>query len=284
MKIGVSGTSGFVGGRVRSFFLNKGDEIITLTRHDLLKDYNSLLEKINTADIIIHLSGASLLRRWSKKNKAVIRSSRINTTRNLTTAIREAERPPSLFISTSAVGIYQSNGVHSEDDFVYDMGFPGQICKNWEAEAMQAVKKCRVAIFRFGIILDKKEGAFAKMVKIYKTGFGGTIASGKQPVAWVHIEDVLRAYEFTMHNPRIHGAVNIVSPGVIQSAEYTRMLARKLHKPHLFPLPGWALRLRYGKGAILLTEGQSVVPKRLLDCGFTFKYPLLKDALDELVP
>ena len=283
MKIAISGTNGFVGGRVKKFFTEKGYEIIPITRNDLLNAHLNLIKKVDDADVVIHLSGASLIRRWTRKGKDLIYNSRILTTRNLSNAILEAENPPSILISTSAVGIYQTKGVHSEDEYVYDMGFLGEVCKAWEAEAMRSVLKCRVALFRFGIILDKKEGAFVRMAKIFKAGLGGKIATGKQPMPWVHIEDVLRAYDFAIHNARIHGAVNVASPGVIQSSEYTRMLAKKLHRPHLIPVPGFALRLLYGKGAILLTEGQSVVPKRLLDCGFTFKYPILKDALEELV-
>ncbi len=283
MKIAISGTSGFVGGRLKSFLQEHGYDVINLSREDLLVNSNTLQQKVNDADVVIHLSGASLMRRFTKKNKKLIRQSRIETTRNLATAIQMAEKPPALFISTSAVGIYHSKGVHSEEEFVYDMGFLAKVCKDWEAEAMKAVTRCRVAIFRFGVILDKKQGAFPQMVKLFKSGVGGMIASGKQAMPWVHIEDVLRAYEYAIKNPRVHGSFNIVSPGVLQSAEYTRMLAKKLHRPHLIPAPGWALRLALGKSAQLITHGQSVVPKRLLDCGFTFKYPILKDALEELI-
>lgn len=283
MRIAISGTSGFVGGRLKTFCQESGHDVIKINRQDLLQHSSILRQKVTDADVVIHLSGASLMRRFTRKNKSLIRQSRIETTRNLSTAIQMVDRPPALFISTSAVGIYHSKGVHSEDEFVYDMGFLAKVCKDWEAEAMKAVTRCRVAIFRFGVILDKKEGAFPKMLKLFKSGFGGKIASGKQAVPWVHIEDVLRAYEYAIKNPRVHGPFNIVSPGVLQSAEYTRMLAKKLHRPHLVPAPGWALRLALGKSSELITHGQSVVPKRLLDCGFSFKYPILKDALEELV-
>lgn len=283
MQIAISGANGLIGSRLTEHFLSQQNQVITITRSDLYGSSKKLSEKIDGCDVVIHLAGAPIMRRHNKKNKNLIYNSRIVTTKNLVAAMAKSQKPAPIFISTSAIGIYSSGHVHSEEEYEYAMNYMAKVCKDWEKEAMVAVAHSRVIIFRFGIVLDKNKGALASIVKLFKYGLGGKIASGKQTMAWVHIKDVISAYDFAIQHSGIHGAYNVVSPGLLKSKEFTKQVARQLHKPHLIPAPTWGLRLLYGKGADLLTIGQSVVPKRLLDCGFQFKYMLLKEALSDLL-
>ena len=283
MKIAISGTNGLIGSQLTKHFISQQNQVITITQSDLYGSSEVLSKKIEGCDVVIHLAGSPIMCRHNKKNKNLIYNSRIDTTKNLVEAIAQSQKPAPIFISTSAIGIYSSDHVHSEEEYEYALNYMAQVCKDWEKEAMVAVAQSRVVIFRFGIVLDKNKGALSSIVKLFKYGLGGKIGSGKQTMAWVHIKDVIAAYDFVIQHSGAHGVYNVVSPGLLKSKEFTRQVARQLHKPHLFPAPTWGLRLLYGEGADVLTIGQSVVPKRLLDCGFTFMYPILKDALSNLL-
>lgn len=271
-KVVISGASGFVGMRLQSYFSSLGFEVIPIMREEL-QDVNILCQIIDGASFVVNLSGANIVSRWSESYKKILYSSRINTTKNLVLAMKQAKNKPKLFISTSAVGIYSNN------DFLVSL------VQDWESEALKANSfGVRTTILRFGIVLGKDGGALQKMLLPFKLGLGGTIGSGKQPFSFIHIEDLLSTYKFILEHEHLDGVFNLTAPHPTTNYGLTKALGKALKRPTILPVPEFVLRLIFGEGAQVLTEGQSVVPKKLLDNGFKFKYKTIEDAIESLFP
>lgn len=283
MKAAISGSSGFQGSAVGAMLREMGYEVIPLSRKDLYGSPEGLSEKIRGAEVIIHLAGAPIIGRWTRKYMKEIYDSRILTTRNLANAMEMLEGKPHTFICASAVGIYPTRGSFAEDSTAIAGNFLGKVCQDWEAEASKAPESVRVLNFRFGIVLGKEGGALPKLALPFRLFAGGRIASGKQMVSWVHLQDVLRIFRFALENKALSGPVNITSPQPVTNHQLSQTIARTLGRPAFFPVPAFALRLAFGQGAMMLTEGQQALPKKLQDAGFLFQFPEIKDALKDLL-
>jgi uncharacterized protein len=284
MKIIISGSSGYVGGKLSSFFTSQGNEVVGLVRDDFKKDASVLAQKLKGAKYVIHLAGAPVIKRWTKAYRKKIYDSRILTTRLLVDAIALMETPPPHFICASATGIYPEEGEHCETSTATAGNFLATVCRAWETEAMRAEEYCRrVLIFRFGVILGKDGGALPQMVAPFKIGFGGQIADGKQMMSWIHIDDVLDVFRFATDHLKLRGVTNICTPNPVSNKEFTIILAKVLHKPAIFRVPSIALRVVYGGGATVLTGGQKALPCKLNDNGYAFIFPELPDALNNLL-
>jgi len=235
-------------------------------------------------DWIINLAGASIFTRWSKPHKKEIFESRVKTTRNLVSALADGDRRQ-LFCSTSAVGYYGARGEEVlTEDSPPDAGFLGDLAKHWEAEALKARDLgVRVVITRFGIVLGRDGGALGQMVPMFKKFLGGPIGSGVQWFSWIHQEDQARAFRFIQAHPEITGPVNFTAPHPVRNRDLARALGRVLHRPTLIAAPAFMLRLVLGELAETLLTGQQVLPKRLLDAGFKFKFPTVPAALENLL-
>ena len=276
--IAISGISGFVGSYLNSYFYVKGYDVIEITREDL--DTPALLkQKVEKADVIINLSGKKIIQRWSKKIKKQIYKSRIESTEALVSAINANDKKQ-LFISTSAIGIYENDISCDEEDFIYGQTFLTQLCQDWEREASKVNK--RLAILRLGVVLGNG-GALAKMLTPFNLGLGGKIGDGKQPFSYIHIEDLARAYEYLITHDRLEGIFNLTTPYPTTNADFTTLLAKKLDKPAFIPLSTFMLKLIFGEGAQVLTNGQMVYPKRLLESGFEFQYRDVDSVLSDLI-
>ncbi len=282
-KIAIVGANGFVGTYMKSFFKAEDFEVLPLGKKDTRKSTEDIAKVLEGIDILINLAGAPIIHRWSASYKKVLYDSRIITTQKLVAAMAQMQNKPKLFISTSAIGIYATNGPMSESNYTYSNNFLARICKDWEAEAQQAERFTRVVIFRFGVILAKGGGALSKMLPAFKLGIAGTIGDGKEPFSWVHIDDLLSAYLFVFTNDKLEGTFNLCAPNPVTNRVLTKTLGKILHRPTVIPLPKFVLRFLFSEGATVLTEGQSVVPERLLKNDFTFKYPRLEEALREIL-
>ena len=281
--VAITGASGFVGTALQTMFKENGYKIIAIKR-DIAKDITKLTEVIEQSDVIINLAGASIIARWSESYKKELYNSRIDTTKNLIEAINNANSKPSLLISTSAVGIYTNNRSHSEFEFEYNNDFLGNLAKDWENSALEARNfGVRCAIFRFGIVLGQSGGAFAKMVTPFRFGLGGNIGSGKQYFSFIHIKDLCRAFKFVVENTSQEGVFNLTAPNVTTNAGLTKALASALNRPAFFDVPEFVLRLIFGEGAKVLTDGQNVYPKKLLDSGFVFEFDNIETTIKDLI-
>ncbi len=281
----MSGASGFVGSRLKKAFHKQGWEVIPLGRNDFQLSPEGLGEIMKGADIIINLAGAPIIERWTEEYKKILYESRVSVTKKLVQACSTMETGPALFVSTSAVGYYASGDVtHTEDDHVQSDDFLGHLTRDWEKEALSAADKgMRTVIFRFGVVLGSDGGALKQMLTPFKLGMGGTVGDGSQGFSWVHIDDIIRAHEKVIEDTSFKGIYNLTSPNPTTNRGLTEALGKALGRPAFMRVPKFVLRMQLGEGAHVLMEGQTVLPKRLLDSGFTFSHPDIEEAVKDCV-
>ncbi|MDH4317528.1 MAG: TIGR01777 family oxidoreductase [Desulfobulbaceae bacterium] len=278
--VALSGSTGFIGSYLASYLKNHNISVIKLTRDDFRLTPEKLGEKISGLDGIINLAGAPIIKRWTEEYKKILYRSRIDTTRKLVNACSLAKQQPKLFLSTSAIGYYDSVLLHTEEHYGRSEDFLGTLTGDWEKEALEArALGMRTVIFRFGVVLGKNGGALKSMLLPFKLGLGGIIGSGEQAVSWIHIEDIARACLSAINDSSFGGAYNLTAPTPSTNRELSRTLGKLLHRPVFFPVSECAVKLLYGEGAQVLIKGQQVLPKRLQDAGFKFKFSVLEAAL-----
>lgn len=281
--IAISGSTGFVGSNLTASLKKEGHQIIPLTRADFRKDAQEMASEIEGAEVLIHLAGAPIIKRWNKSYKDEIYHSRVDTTHLLVEAMKKMREKPSLFISTSAIGVYKDNQEHTEESSAFSEDFMGIVCNDWEANARLAPPEVRTVIFRLGMVLGREGGALKTMLPIFKAGLGGKIGSGKQGFSWIHLHDLINAYHFVMEKNSLKGVFNLTAPQPLSNKEFTRQLAKTLNRPAIFPVPEFGLKIIFGEGAQALTSGSFVRPKRLNQESFKFEYPTLQKALQDLL-
>jgi hypothetical protein len=244
------------------------------------------LAAMEGTEAIIHLSGASVADgRWTPARKAVLRSSRIDTTRVLVDAALHLKQKPRAFVCASATGYYGDCG----DELLteaspYGTDFLALLARDWEAEAMRAAHGgIRAVQLRFGVILAPHGGALPKMLAPFRWGLGGRLGNGRQWISWITLSDAVAAAHNAIVNDRYSGPINVVSPNPVRNAEFARTAAALLHRPAIFPAPAFALRLLLGEMAQpLLLASQRVRPERLQELGYTFRHERLEPALQEM--
>ena len=235
----------------------------------------------------IHLSGANLAaRRWTPQYLREVTSSRVDSTRALATMLAGLKAPPRSLLVASAVGIYGDRGDQVLDESsAPGSGFLADLCRAWESAAAPAVEAgIRVAHLRFGVVLDRRAGALARMLPLFRLGLGGRLGSGKQWMSWIGLPDLVAAALFVVDTPSLTGPVNLTSPEPVTNAEFTRALSRRLHRPAVLPAPAFALRIGLGRMADeALLASTRAVPRKLLDAGFQFAHASIEDALAEAI-
>lgn len=281
-KITMSGATGFVGSNLNSAFKALQWPVVPLGR----KDFTSgmLADKMIGTDVVVNLSGAPVINRWTEDYKKTMYESRVNITKSLVSACSQMDPKPKLFISTSAIGYYAFGGPHTENSHVKADNFLGHLAQDWENEALQAREfGIRTVIFRFGVVLGKDGGALKQMLPPFKIGMGGTIGDGSQPFSWVHIKDLIQAFERAIDDESYEGVYNLTSPNPTTNKGLTKALGKALEKPTIMQVPKFVLRLQLGEGAQVLTEGQNVLPERLLAIGFSFSFDNIEDAVKDCI-
>lgn len=283
MNIYITGQSGFLGTYLTQTLQSDNHEIIEYSREDLYSP-DILKDKIDKADVIINLAGATIIKRWTEEYKKEIYNSRINTTNSIIDILSQVNSSEKILISASASGIYSSREIHDEGSNNFDTGFLGKLASDWENSVLEAEKYgTRVIVLRFPIILGKNGGALKKMLLPFKLGLGGRLGDGEQYFPWVHIDDIGEILKLAITDENINGIYNVSAPEVITNNKFTKTLAKVLHRPAIFPVPPFALKLLYGEGATVLLEGAGMIPKRLYKYGYDFKYKRLEDALREIL-
>ena len=241
---------------------------------------------LSNVDAVVNVAGEPIdARRWSDEQKRRIGDSRVVTTRNLVEGLRSVDRKPEVFVSGSAVGFYGDRGDEQLDESSpAGRGFMSELCEEWEREAERAGDLgIRVVEVRTGVVLSMEGGALKKMVAPFKLGLGGPLGSGKQWFPWIHIDDIAGIFRHAILTASLAGPVNGVAPNPVTNAEFTRELARVLHRPAFLPVPEMALRVLVGEMSEVLFGSQRVLSKAALASGYGFRYPLLEKALADLL-
>jgi uncharacterized protein (TIGR01777 family) len=297
VNITISGASGLIGRRLLKVLAKDGHSLTALSRHAgtnlppgvRLSVWDAArgeppADGLRDADAIIHLAGAPVAQRWSAQVKREIRESRVAGTRNLVQGLAKLSRKPKVLICGTAVGYYGSRGDEVLDESSAPANdFLAEVCVEWEKEARAAeALGMRVVRLRTGIVLDARGGALQRMLAPFKMGIGGKLGSGKNWMAWIHLDDLAGMIQFALANP-VSGAMNGVAPNPVTNAEFTKILAGAVHRPAIFPVPPFALRLLFGEMSAMVLASQRVKPKAAESAGFKFRFPELAGALSDVL-
>lgn len=298
-RIIIAGATGFIGKRLAHKLFSLGYEITIITRDinkskTLFPNFSSIDWKLSD-DLftdafedcygIINLAGASLAdKRWTDNYKKVIINSRVQTTERIVRTIEYCKTKPQFLINASAIGYYGNRGdeILTENSKKGE-GFLSDVCLLWEESVIPAKKFTRLVIPRIGIVLDKKEGALAKMMLPFKLFFGGNLGSAKDWISWIHIEDLVSLFIWTINNDKISDHINFVSSNPTQKKDFNRILGKVLKRPNWFVVPQIALKLLLGEASEMLISSQRVIPEKAISFGFDFEFDEIDYALFSLI-
>lgn len=279
MNVTLIGASGFIGGHLATALRARGDTVTSAS----LRDVARAAEACAGADVVVNLAGEPVAQRWTAQAKRKMRTSRVEAGSEFIAALGRLEKRPKAYISASAIGYY-GRSLDATFDETSSPGndFLSDICVAWEATADTAAAfGMRVTKVRTGLVLGTDGGALAKLLPLFKLGAGGVVASGKQWYSWIHIDDQVGIY---LH--AIDGAEGVLAgtaPVPVTNAEFTRALGAAVHRPTFLPTPAFAIALVLGEGALVVTQGQRVVPTRTLATGYRFTYETIDGALRALI-
>jgi uncharacterized protein len=292
MTILLSGASGMLGTAIGSTLKQQKIRLLTLVRREA-SGPNELRwnpagkgihepERLEGLDAAVHLSGANVaLRRWTAEYKREMTESRVATTRLLSESLARLKQPPRVLMTASAVGFYGNRGDEIlDEDSMAGQGYFPELCAAWEAAARPAEEAgIRVVHLRFSTVVGRDGGAMARLAPLFRLGLGGRLGNGRQWMSWVSEADAVSAALFALRTPGISGPVNVTAPEPVTNATFTRKLGRAVHRPALLPAPAFALRLVFGAMADeALLASTRAMPKRLLQAGFVFAHPNLREA------
>jgi uncharacterized protein (TIGR01777 family) len=298
-KVFITGGTGFVGVNLANRLALRGNMVSVMGRSGSRPPHltgevkvirgdgrfpGSWQEEAADSRLIINLAGAPIFTRWTAAAKKRIRESRILTTANLAEALPADARGVILF-STSAVGYYGFRGDEElDEDSSPGDDFLARLCRDWEEQAGLAREKgARVIITRFGIVLGPGGGALGKMIPFFRRFLGGPLGSGNQWLSWIQMEDLIEVFLFLMEQRSAAGPYNVTSPRPVRNGELARSLGRALHRPALLPTPSPAVRLMLGEFGNTLLKGQRVLPRRLVNLGYQFRYAGIDAALEAIL-
>jgi uncharacterized protein len=277
LRVAVTGSHGFIGTTLSHFLTTGGHTVIPLPRSGVTP---ALLEGV---DAVVNLAGASVAAgRWSVARKEEIRLSRVENTRRLVDAMRGCKRPPPVLVSGSAIGLYGDRGSHPLDETsTPGTGFLVDVCQAWEAAAREAESLgTRVVLLRTGVVLSPNGGALAKLAPLFRAALGGRVGPGTQVYSWIALEDAVGAIHYALRTPSLKGPINLTAPEAATNGAFTEALGEVLRRPTPAPVPAAVIRALFGEmGVETLLASAQVTPRVLLESGFTFRWPGLREAL-----
>lgn len=299
MKVFITGGTGFVGRKLIETLTAEGYGVVLLTRHPEKASFPETVdiaggdptepgpwqEKAAGCEAAVNLAGASIFTRWTQKTKERILNSRVMTTQNLVDAFGRKDSRTDLLLNASAVGYYGARGEEELDESSSPGGdFLAGVTRAWEEEAQRAEKHgVRVIRCRFGIVLGEGGGALSVMSKAFKFGLGAPFGSGKQWFSWIHRQDLARVLHFLIKHKGPAGPVNAAAPHPVRNRELANNIGKVLRRPVWPGIPGFLIKLVMGEFAESIVAGQKVLPKKLEKAGFTFAYPRLEEALQDIL-
>lgn len=300
-KVIITGATGLIGKKLCNVLSDNDFEITVFTRN-VVKAKSALGTIVNTVkwdynkpeewqdhledkEAIVHLAGANLSgKRWTNSYKKIIYDSRIISTKNLVNAIEKSNNKIKTFISSSAVGYYGARG----EEILTEESKSGNdslanVCFDWELEAQKAARLgVRTAMLRQGVVLSSEDGALKKLLLPFKLFVGGPLGNGRQWFPWIHIDDLVNIYLFILNNQTISGPINAVSQNRVRMNEFAKTLGKTLNRPSLFKVPEFVLQILVGEVASTIAASQNIIPKKLIDYNFKYKFEKLEEALKDL--
>ncbi|MDH2910682.1 MAG: TIGR01777 family protein [Candidatus Eremiobacteraeota bacterium] len=279
MRVLLLGGTGFIGKHLQAALLARGDEVVLAS----MRDPAAAASRASGCDVIVNLAGEPIAQRWNAEVKARLASSRVGATTAFLAALEKVQPRPQAFIAASAVGYYgTSESATFEESSPAGSDFLGRLCADWERSSLEAQSLgMRVALIRTGVVLGRDGGALAKLLPIFNLGLGGRIGNGREWLSWIHIEDQVAIYLAAIDG--VEGPLNATAPEPVTNAAFTTALATALHRPAFFPVPALALHALLGEGAVVVLEGQRVLPSRTIALGYRFRFPKLAEALQALL-
>lgn len=297
MKIAITGSTGMVGERLVRSLTEQEHEVFRIVRSQKATFHEPTIswdpermffdkQQLERMDIIIHLAGEPINKRWTKRQKQKIIASRVKTTELLSQTLTQLKHPPRCLLSASATGYYGDQPFSRllDESSEQGNGFLPDVVQQWETATTAAIEAgIRVVHLRFGMILDRNAGALPKMVTPFRWGLGGKLASGRQTVSWVALDEVPAIIDFLLAHEDIKGPVNLVSPEPVTNYRFTKILGEVLRRPTVFTFPAWLLKMFFGEMAKeLMCTGNRVAAKKLADAGYSFRYIDLQQTLEDL--
>jgi hypothetical protein len=294
----ITGATGLIGTHIAAAVTARGDEFIALSTNPdsarkklpnakkIVKLGDMLSLKGEKIDAVINLAGANLGgKRWNDKSKKEFYDSRIDTTRGLVELMSGMKDKPGVFISASGVDYYEDSGdADVFENTPHGDGFLARLCLDWENEALHAEHTgIRTVILRTGFVLAKGSEAVEKLILPIKLFVGGPLGGGKQYVSWIHIDDLVGIYLMAIDDPALRGVYNAAAPNPERSKDFGKIAAKILHRPYIFPVPGFVIKLLVGEMAVVVLEGRRALPKKIIDAGYEFKYINAEDAWKEVL-
>lgn len=300
MKVLISGATGFVGNRIAKKFLQNGHEVNIFTRdiekaekvfnHKSLKAFhwdsynNPPVEAFEGIHGIIHLMGENIGGKyWTKKQKELLYSSRVDTSRAIHKTLVKLDKDINFFVTASAIGIYptNTNKVLNEDSTIGNSFLP-VLCKDWEEALTENNKAKRKVYIRTGVVLDKSGGALQKMLTPFKLGLGGPIGDGNQMMSWIHLDDLVDLYYQSAINPQMEGVYNAVAPNAVNNFTFTKALGKAIHRPTICPVPATVLKIALGEMSSIILDSLHVEPKRLVERNHQFHYETIDQCFEAI--
>jgi uncharacterized protein (TIGR01777 family) len=286
MKIGITGARGFIGGHLAKLAREHGHQVVSFSRHP--EPLPGFLEArpfsldtppdVSGLGALVHLAGESIMGLWTPAKKRRIRESRVQGTRRVVEAIAAARSGPSVFICGSAIGFYGDTGEREvSEGSPSGTGFLADVCQSWEAEARAAT--IRTVRIRTGFVLGRDGGAMQLVAPAFRLCLGGNLGDGRQWMSCVHVDDVAGLILHAIESESIEGPLNAVLPDPVRNADFTRAVARAVHRPAIIPAPAFALKIGLGELSHLLLDCQRVVPTATLASGYRFRHPTLESAV-----
>lgn len=301
MRILMTGATGLIGSQLGISLVKDGHELTVLSRRGNPRDLsfparclawdhlNPLSESVlfgskDQYDAVIHLAGETVAQRWNKSVKQKIHDSRVKSTKALIASFANQKRFPRVWLNASAIGIYGGTGqADLDENSVTASGFLPKVCVEWEKPLETIPSTTRTASLRFGVVLSNEGGALPQMTQPFIYGLGGPIGHGNDFLSWIHVDDTVKAIIHTLNTDSLNGPINIVAPEAVTNQILTREIAKSVRMPAWFPVPKFLIRLLFGEMSTILLASAKVNPRKLLDSGFTFTYPSLSTAIENLL-
>lgn len=287
MIIGITGGTGFIGRAVQRTAVSRGDEIVLFSRHGgggrRLFSFTKPLD-VSGCEGLVHLAGETIMGLWTREKRKKILESRVEGTKRLVEGIASAPMRPQVLVSASAIGFYGDTGDRiSDEDSPAGSGFLAEVAQAWESEALKAEQYgVRVVRLRIGFVLGRGGGAMKLITPVFRLGLGGRLGSGRQWMSCIEVDDLAAITLACLHDGTFSGPVNAVMPDPVTNDGFTKAAARASHRPAILPAPAVALRLMLGDLSHLMLDSQRIVPKRLGEHGFPYRFGTVGEALKEV--